>query len=199
MQTEKRPKASVSEHRIGSLIDFVKYVENLQLRAGSRKLWFRGVGNIKYSLLCSLYGHPQTKNQSELQKLERDMLIAFEERGLPFLDRVIDDEWSRLFFMQHQGIPTRLLDWTENPFVSLFFAVESANRNMNKNGTFKHDCGVWVLDPETWQLELSSSATKKTSAAFRTKVFKSRTGCGNGVCGVGDSTCGCVVAQLNTH
>lgn len=44
-----------------------------------------------------------------------------------------------LFLMQHHGMPTRLLDWTENILVALFIAV---------SGKDDKDGQIWTIQPE---------------------------------------------------
>jgi hypothetical protein len=59
-------------------------------------------------------------------KKERDILRLFKERALSHLSFVPDNDWEWLAVGQHHGLPTRLLDWTRNPLVAAFFAVESS-------------------------------------------------------------------------
>jgi hypothetical protein len=45
--------------------------------------------------------------------------------------------WDCLFLMQHHGLPTRLLDWTETFGMALYFALKNA----------RADVAVWILNP----------------------------------------------------
>lgn len=46
-----------------------------------------------------------------------------------------------LFLMQHYGLPTRLLDWSESLLTASFFAVFNHREH-------EHSGCVWVLNPE---------------------------------------------------
>jgi hypothetical protein len=57
------------------------------------------------------------------------------------------NDWEHLFAMQHFGMPTRLLDWSENLFVASHFALAEPSSH-NHDG----DCvpAVWCVDPVEW-------------------------------------------------
>ena len=57
---------------------------------------------------------------------ESEIIDRFKERCIPHLDLQLVMDWEYLFLMQHHGVLTSLLDWSENPFFALYFAIESA-------------------------------------------------------------------------
>ena len=146
----------VPERRPISFKQFVELIESLQSPT-RRPLWYRGCGWSSHQLLPTLYRHPTKKSIEDIATLERELMMRFRQRSIPLLNRELKDDWDTLFFMQHYGIPTRLLDWTENPFIGFYFGVMSApftTRRRSRRGQkllhFQQDATVWVLDPIAW-------------------------------------------------
>ena len=91
---------------------------------------YRGLSRVDYELVPTL-GRVRLKKDDTYEGLEKRLLRTFKERALPFLDTTPRNDWEWLALAQHHGVPTRLLDWTRNPLVALYFCVRSDG---NENG-----------------------------------------------------------------
>jgi hypothetical protein len=153
---------SITTYTVDTLIGFMEKVTD-SLNGSNNTSWFRGIGNVAtYELRPNLYRHPTLKNIDELLELERTMLDRFRERSIMFKHahmHISDDhELANLVIMQHFGVPTRLLDWTENPFVALYFALTSAHMNYQlAPPAYEQDAAVWILQPEVWNFHARGS------------------------------------------
>ncbi|AQM20572.1 FRG domain-containing protein [Vibrio anguillarum] len=96
---------------------------------------FRGVSDSKYKLITT-FGRSKLENshfvasgaisfQVEERITEKSALDDFRRQSIPYLKYTPENEWEWLVLAQHHGLPTRLLDWTYNPLVAVFFACEN--------------------------------------------------------------------------
>src|ERR1700731_554408 len=108
--------------------------EKPERRGEEEKLWFRGQGDWSWGLSPKVYRKPFKGADEDEIRLE------FQSQAIQLLSgRAPSSKWDWYFLMQHHRVPTRLLDWTENSLVALFFAVQEEIDN--------RDGAVWVLDP----------------------------------------------------
>lgn len=59
----------------------------------------------------------------DVEKTEREMLEDFQRRSLHLIEFQPGSSWDWLALAQHHGMATRLLDWTENPLIALWFSM----------------------------------------------------------------------------
>jgi hypothetical protein len=122
-------------------------------------LWFRGVRDVAHTLVPRLFRGDA--DAPALLAAESDMLDQFRTRSRPLLDEPISDDWEYLFVMQHYGVPTRLLDWSENALLALYFALSGAAKT-----DFAADAAVWILDPALWNSETFTSMSPPGKALY---------------------------------
>jgi len=99
--------------------------------------WFRGQSSAAHKLVPSFY---RIENDGEID--EDDFRDEFSLKAFPYLQQMrAEGDWESYALMQHYGLPTRLLDWSEAALVALYFAV-SGTPTMN-------NAAVWMLHPWT--------------------------------------------------
>jgi hypothetical protein len=135
---------------VHSLAEFAATIMN-ETRGGVQR-WFRGTRSESHKLIPSLYRHPTVLEPNALIELEWELLSNFRQQAPPFVGEIPSKELELLFLMQHYRVPTRLLDWSENPFVSLFFALENCRE---ERAGEEANAAVWLLDP----IKMNSIAT----------------------------------------
>lgn len=103
---------------------------------------YRGHSNhATYKLLPGIFRMRQispSHSTTEYSQLEFNILNDFISEACQFVkDISVDDIPAWLEIAQHFGVPTRLLDFTENPLVALYFACI---------GSSEADASVWIIN-----------------------------------------------------
>jgi len=90
---------------------------------------FRGLSKHSYAIKSRVgreLGAATTADEQELfLKKERTLFEMFRARARVHTPNQVMSDWEWLALAQHYGVPTRLMDWTENPLVALYFAAKA--------------------------------------------------------------------------
>ncbi len=115
---------------------FSKYIKFIEKNCKKDKIIFRGQRQDKPLL-------PKISRINLIKSIlisEKIMISDFKRESFPHLSFKPTNDWDWLALMQHHGLATRLLDWTQNPLAALWFAVNKPAK-VNSHGV------VWIFSP----------------------------------------------------
>lgn len=154
---------------ISEFLKTIKELENIcnQYRVGYNPtnvgFLYRGMDD-NYPLLPGVLRKTFDENKNHKYALgsELGMLRHFIQEASPIINLNSKEYVRWLEIAQHYGMPTRLLDWTENPLVALFFACIDKRQ---KDGT------LWILHKPNYAIWKDTNNEQINKSTFEDNIF----------------------------
>lgn len=161
---------------ITNISEYIDVLSKIKKIEGNKELWYRGQIDASYSLCPNIY-----RNAKEISTPYGNDInpksVSWDRRGqqviFPNIKRMLEDLKERLkekvkfeinndfewmFLGQHYGMLTPLLDWSEDPLVGLFFAMDGLSESnsydidqelneFERYGRISNAAAVYTLNP----------------------------------------------------
>jgi hypothetical protein len=113
--------------QISTFEDFINHIDLIDM-LGHKINLYRGQ-SISEPLLPSIARKNPIKD-STIKEIK--MLNDLKRRSNLLISKAFENDWEWLVFAQHFGMKTRLLDWSSNPLIALWFACQNEHK-INEN------------------------------------------------------------------
>lgn len=136
------PKLGSKGNPIESLTEYIEIIGTLKMKHEDSKSFkesafylFRGMTSDKFKLVGRIHFDKTIlrKNKSSYAEsmgyhnaVEKVMFSSFKDRAKPYLkvQPTVGNDWEWLALARHHGVPTRILDWSRDPQIAIWFAVQ---------------------------------------------------------------------------
>ena len=126
-----RSEMKIKQINFSSIQQYLKYIDQ---HSNDHKIrLYRGQEESSWNLDSNLYQIiNDQKKIDDLYEIERTIFSDF-KNSLASREpsKTKRTDWEILAIGQHYGLPTRLIDWTSDPLITLWFSFERMKSNMN--------------------------------------------------------------------
>lgn len=139
---QKNLERKDDEVTISSVSELLDHLSEVRADPGI-ELWFRGHADRDWILTPSVF------RERSLEENEVNLINQFRQQAASVASMNSMDQWSWIVYAQHFSLPTRLLDWSTNPLVALYFACGDTDKEAD--GCF------YILEPKLLNQKASGS------------------------------------------